>query len=52
MCNRDYGRLNAENERYKQAIEKASDELGWGDAENANLRVDRILVRALKGESE
>lgn len=34
---------------YKQAIEKASDELAWGDAENAIYKARKILNKALKG---
>ncbi|RDW17615.1 hypothetical protein CWR48_13950 [Oceanobacillus arenosus] len=39
-----------ERNRFKQAIEKASDELGSPDLENGVLRADRVLVKALKGE--
>ncbi|API92691.1 MULTISPECIES: hypothetical protein [unclassified Virgibacillus] len=52
LCNRDYGRLNAENERYKHFIEKALEELDWGDPSNAIQKAKLILAVALKGESE
>lgn len=52
LCNKDYARLNAENERYKHFIEKALEELDWGDPSNAIQKAKLILAVALKGESE
>ena len=40
----------AKNKRYREAIERALDESGWGDEGNALYRTIGILTKALEGE--
>ncbi|WP_077317598.1 hypothetical protein [Virgibacillus proomii] len=44
--------LQYQNQRYKQAIEKAMKALDWGDPSNAIEKAKLILAVASKGESD
>ena len=45
-----YKTLKKQNKRYREAIERALDESGWGDEGNALYRMIGILNKALEGE--
>lgn len=45
-------RLEQQNKRYREAIERALGESGWGDEGNALYRTIGILTKALESESE
>lgn len=42
--------LEQQNKRYREAIERALDESGWGDEGNALHKMISILAKALEGE--
>lgn len=43
-------KLHRQNRRYREAIERALGESGWGDEGNALYRTIGILTKALEGE--
>lgn len=42
--------LEQQNKRYREAIERALDESGWGDEGNALHKMISILAKALEGK--